>query len=1835
MKKIKATLTALVMAFGVSAGLGTVAATVNPVEKSNVVAQAETVVTINVLAQAGDATASAFYAYPTDGTKPTVNDWDNPFTFVADTGKGFCLNGQQITGWTIKQPGDFYIDFGSPVAAGDMVTLDGKFLCANKDQAVVFNNCNLIYDGTKWGTVTATQSIGSLGLHVNSSVGGASGVNNQLYLWPTSGTPSVQTWDYLFAPQTADSFKINGEPATLAEMKSTGDGIWFNFSNNTISAGDYVTISGTYYCASNGTVYFITESHFLWNGSSWSVYTPAYNIGKVVIASGSSATGVYLNKESGEAFEKTGTWDDKFTFEAGSGVGITINGEMIPIDAAMPGNSIYASFSGYSAKEGDILTIGGTFYSESLSVKYVIEKSVFTWNGSAWVGSDYSKYNLGKMSLNWPSTKAENAKNNQLYLNQESGAALPVQNWDIMFSHESGDGIKVNGEVKTLTEIKSTDLGLFLVFDAVNKGDVVTISGTVVLDSEATRYVIEESKFVWNGTTWDVYVEYTEHNLGKMSLNWPSTGASNAKSNQLYLNQESGAALPIPDADWKTIFTLESGDGLKVNGVVKPISEIKSTDLGLFMAFGAVNAGDVVTISGTFVCPEKTTRYTIEESKFIWNGTTWEKYIEYTTYNVGNVFATKDSSATAVYFAKYGENGNFDVPTGWDEKFTFVAGSGVGVTINGTQINMNDIKVPGTMYVNLQTTAVAGDVLAIGGTFYNETLAIKYVIEESVLEWNGSAWVEYVAEKVYNVGTVTIAGDSTAEAVYFAKANGNNFDVPTGWDEKFTFVAGSGVGVTINDTQINMNDIKVPGTMYVNLGATAAKGDVLTIGGSFYNEANKITYTIAESKFEWNGSAWVKYINYKKHNVGSVFATNDSSATAVYFAKYGEQGNFDDATGWDARFAFDADSGVGVTLNGTQINMNDIKAPGTFFVNLGTTAKVGDMLAIGGTFYNAEYAVKYVIDYTELIWNGTNWVVAYSDSRLAEYDTISITDIGWGLEKKISGTEDTTGLSYIASSENTTGSVKFRFGYNSADTSAGEFNIRLRGSAWQGIQFRVQWGGVCATNSGTVQVIPLSNNTDYVIEIGAIDTADGNSIYTYIMVDGVLMYTEVLSKDANSDTQEGNPAFSTFNTSHVSIYSGDMSATTVTDPDHVAVTYTTDNGSFVEFANKNEEYTLLSGRTNDTFIGWAAGNELYLAGETISNVTEAITFTAVDVDFTLLEGAAIRLANTSDESGIRFTTYVSEADMNALSNYGITIVSYGTLIMPYDYLGADQAPNLDDFVAGETIIQIESTYHEIEEGYLVYRGAMQKMYTANYGRAFAGRGYMEIAFESGKTMVVYTPFDKEDNVRSIRYVAQRFMEDTEEYSVLSAEKKAVVEGYAALGEIELMNYASYAENNVLAVTAWYYPELDSSNAYNNATNIAIAQKMKDAGIKSVYLDGAHHIDLNNDKNIEKTRQIIEFFWSQGLYTIAFGSNAGTNSYIDYSTKEYPDFAECEGFIGFLVWDEPNLANMEKLAEYARNFNVRYAGTDTTFMVNLLPSYASDFNGDTNWWESSVDSLDKTAYKNYLQKYCDTVLSQVQGEKWLSMDSYPVNADESLTANFLFDLAMLKYYSIQAGAQSHAVLQSSGWVEGDSSKNRMPTEAEMRMQAYAAMAFGIDSISWWSYSDKREDNQQNPTDSDEYYTRFANVNNELAKISAVYASFDWKGVILGEGKDNGSIFTSDDDYEAYNLVKGEIGAYELTASDTKHLASVSTNKTNWNYLMGVMQDMNGNEGYVLCNYNSHEEDRTQTITLNFNSNVTEVIIYRGGDAQTVSVTNKTLTIDLATGEGVIVLPSKLG
>ena len=1759
MKKIKAKLLAGLATlcsclFCLGGGIAFIAST----EVSTITASATTTYdTITHLTPLGSSSETFIYAYPTNESKPGVNSWDYAFSFVTGTGDGFLWNGESYTGWELKQPGDFYIGLGGKTAtAGDTLTIDGTFYNATVDANIVFENCGLKYNGSAWESYVppVVHNIGALELHVNSSVGGAKGLNNTLYLQRKDGEAlPVQSWNYLFTYESGNGFQVNGVQKTPSEIKSTGgDGFYWLFDG--VNAGDVVSISGTFFCESQNVKYVITESHFKWNGSGWESYVPpvVHNIG---------ALELHVNSNGGAA----------------SGL------------------------------------------------------------------------------------------NNVLYLQRKDGNALPFQAWENPFVLESGDGLKVNGNAATLNEMQSTDGGLYLAFNALNAGDVLSISGTFFCEKQNIQYVITESHFKWNGSGWETYVDYATYEIGAVVI------GNGSSASAVYFDKESGNAFEVIDGSWTEKLTYESGLGVTLNGTQISMGDIKIPN-NLYVGLGTTaTTGDVLAIGGTFYNKTLAVKYVIDESTFVWDGSAWTDYIVYT---VNAIEAIDSGNAKRVDFLPAeGENSSF-LPASGSVTYQFEAGSGDGISLDNpaTDLSGKNVTVNAT-YIRVlwgtTATPVAGTVFTIDGTMYNDTTRKKIVFNNCQLQYDGSAWQVYAGYTAYEIGALELHINSTGDresnkkdALYLQRADGQALPVQA-WENPF--VLESGDGLKVNGVAATLNEMQSTGDgLYLAFDALNA-GDVLSISGTFVCENKHIKYTITESKFVWNGSSWAVYtppVEYTVYNVDAIRAEDSSDASNLYLTPFNGDGNSFGTGDWANFYTFDTESGEGLKLNGTALSTTDIKQPGSFFIALGVTAEEGDVLTIDGTYYNATTAKKIVFDNCVLEFNGTKWFTAFTDDRLEVYDTVTILDLGVGTQLDLNGTIDKTGLVYVPSVDNTTGSVKFRFGYQSTDLSQGEVAIRLRGGAWFGVHFRLIWSGLDDADQLGMEKIALNNNQYYVIEIGAIDTTDGNNIWIYVRIDGVIQFSTRVAKTDIAETEvsgEGENQVVTehkyeeYNTSHVSIYASDVSASTISDPDHVAVTYTTDLGSFIEYAAK-AGYALSAGKTYDTFIGWWDGETLYAAGEAVE-FTSNVTLTAVTLDFTLDVGAAIRVGTSADNSGIRFTAFLSQDGLNALSNtYGISNVSYGMLILPYDYLQAGQMPNLEDFtpyvdelISGKTIMKFVSDHEKekVENGVIEYRGAIEQLYESNYERLWAGRGYIEFTL-NGKTVRAYTPFSLEDNVRSIREVAQKFQADTSaaaagelKYASLSADRKAIVDNYAKTDEINLMKYDRYSAS-FLNVFAWYYPELDPSNAYNNDTNVVIAQKLKAAGMKGVYLDGKYHIDLDTYANIEKTRQIIEFFWSQGLYTIAYGSGAGNNDpLLDYSQTAYPDFSKCEGFIGFLVWDEPASGRFNSIATAANKFEIIYAGSNASFMVNLLPSYAETFNGTSHWWESSLESLDKDAYKAYLQAYCDTVLSQIDGDKkWLSMDSYPINADYTLTPNFLFDLAMTKYYSLYADAHSHAVLQSCGWTEdGNSTKNRMPTEAEMRMQAYAAMAFGIDSISWWSYGDMRntleEDNQSNPMDNDDYYTRFANVNNELSAIGQVYSAFDWKGVILGSGKDNGSIGNEDADYEAFNAVKGQIGNYELSVNDTKHLASVSTDKTNWNYLMGVMEDMNGNEGYVLCNYNSHEEDRAQTITLTFDSNVTEVVIYRGGEAETIAVGNKTLTVSLATGEGVIILPSKLG
>lgn len=1193
--------------------------------------------------------------------------------------------------------------------------------------------------------------------------------NSVIYAYPTEeDKPTVNSWDYAFTfvEGTGGGFLYNGETYSGWELKQPGD--FYIGLGRTAATGDVLIIDGTFYNADKDTNIIFNNSALLYNGTTWEP-CQAVAFGRMSAdTEKSDGNTLALMGDATSTSGQTLTPVNEFVFVNGENATARISSRKTTANGIVFEATMEDAIA-------DVVNVYG-LYKDSNNTYYAISDSYFMWAGEKW--NTLNNYGAIIDKANIADSLGEDAKG--FYIQTKHNAGF--EDWDNKMSipNGSGHGLKLNGKTLQDSAIKVYYDKMHINLGTTAKvNDVLTINGLFEHTSGYQVLFAPTQALKWNGSNWE-NLDYTTYDLDALTVHSNSqAGGSDVKASGIYMARKDGGWIPVKD--WNTAFTYENGVNIKKNGVAISCT-LKSADGLLYMDVADVSVGDVISIGGTFTCASHDARYAIKESFFKWNGTFWEESSAYTATTIDIISLNSSDNTEKGFFA---DTEYLGLAT-WDYAFTLE--SGVGFTYNGLAVNDKIVMKPlgNKLYVDVHSMSVKnGDILTVEGMFMCTVNGVTSEVRFSTmqtLKFANGAWVR-CEEATYLIGKMELHSDSTnggpgtrCDHLYLQRADGQAMPLQDGeWKYVFTFEGGN--GLIINGQPSSVLDMKSPGKLWFAF-AGVEKGGTVTISGSFVSESADIRYIIGESTFTWNGSVWEEFTTYQ---TGKLISTSDSTASAIYLAKENGQG-FEKVDGsWSEKLTFLVGSGIGITLNDEQIDMGDIKIPGTIYAGLGTTAAKGDVLKIGGIFYNANLHVKYDVQESAFVWNGTVWTSDYSDSELAEFDTISITDLGWGLTKELEGTQDYSNLSYTSSAQNTTGSVVFRFGYNSANVGAGCIDIRLRGSAWDGMQFRILENRVELVNS--IQTA-LSNNTDYVIEIGAIDTADNSQIWVYIKVDGVLMASKMI---ANNE----------FHASHVSIYASGIAATTFTDTDHIQITYKhTNNEETIAYVEKGAEYQLSADHTaGETFVGWVANNALYQAGETVTLGESNITYSALSIDFQLKEGAAIRLSSSADDSGIRFTPMMKTSDYEALQSYAKEL-AFGTLIMPFDYLGAGQAPNLTDFVAGSTVLQIPNGgYTEQDKNnsaYTAYYGAMKKLYTQNYGRNFAGRGYMIITYANGATKTIYTPFDTEKNVRSVKFVANALKNDTEEYEKLSTTKKAVVDAYAAS--------ADYTPNNVNAAS---------------------------------------------------------------------------------------------------------------------------------------------------------------------------------------------------------------------------------------------------------------------------------------------------------------------------------------------------------------------------------------------------------------------------------------------------
>ena len=719
--------------------------------------------------------------------------------------------------------------------------------------------------------------------------------------------------------------------------------------------------------------------------------------------------------------------------------------------------------------------------------------------------------------------------------------------------------------------------------------------------------------------------------------------------------------------------------------------------------------------------------------------------------------------------------------------------------------------------------------------------------------------------------------------------------------------------------------------------------------------------------------------------------------------------------------------------------------------------------------------------------------------------------------------------------------------------------------------------------------------------------------------------------------------------------------------------------NYEEGALQDGKFVLRDGETSSDYrVTFTVSQNL---GKTV-NFNKYMTVRVGYHDFVMEEGAAVRVSG-STANGLRFIAEMSEAVYNDFearnATYGMVIIPKDYITDGYELTVENlfgENPKYSETVKAGVSQAVRKMLHlkELtptncdEDGNYEIRGAITDLKVYNITREFVGVAYAKVGEQY--VLAGYYGDNVENNSRSMYYVSQKAIDKGDHASAVqtayidefnkyvsdsgktynrtytvnyirTANGKSTVEtetitaplnseinltakeisGFTLASASTITSKVYANKDNVFNFyytvegatvydsMAWYYPTLDASNNYDNAKNDAVAQKMKNAGFTTVLLGDV--VALQSKENIEITGMIIDMFYRNGLKSVVWTGNWSDTE--EYAFENLPDFSNHEGFAGFFTWDEPKPteAAMERLAEYADWYKTAYKADAAPFMVNLLPSYA-EFKDDY------------TSYPAYVEAYCKEVLSKFNNTdytKYLSVDSYPIQADGTLRDTFLYDLAVLKAYALQYGAEMHAVLQGCGFEDESNGTtfNRAPSEEEMRLQLYTALAFGADSISWWCYEPLEGVTAAAGKDT-QVYNDIKTVNSELATFGSLYKNYDWQGVIMSSPS-SGGLFGSDKDVDLFSQ-------YLLSASNTDSFSSISGSGSN--HIVSVMKDADGNEAFVAVNYAAVQDNQTLSLTLKGKLNGAQFAVYKNGEMQTVTIGTSGYTLTLDPGEGAFIV-----
>lgn len=350
----------------------------------------------------------------------------------------------------------------------------------------------------------------------------------------------------------------------------------------------------------------------------------------------------------------------------------------------------------------------------------------------------------------------------------------------------------------------------------------------------------------------------------------------------------------------------------------------------------------------------------------------------------------------------------------------------------------------------------------------------------------------------------------------------------------------------------------------------------------------------------------------------------------------------------------------------------------------------------------------------------------------------------------------------------------------------------------------------------------------------------------------------------------------------------------------------------------------------------------------------------------------------------------------------------------------------------------------------------------------------------------------------------------------------------------------------------------------------------------------------------------------------------------------PSYASHPAVLGFIINDEPSTLKFSSLADMQNTFDSIMPEGKVCF-INLLEAS----NSLSGLYGSEINDP-----SDYDTKYAGEFASSIPNADLYAFDAYGLFDNGQIRKSYLCNFDTWSNLSRINNKEVWYTMISAGHTAGDQGGNYRyvtPTIKEFRFQANLALTYGMNNLTHYVFGTTDTDYEcmavlnSNGTfkETTSIFTAVSTLNHEMKELDKVYSNYDYQGTGTVHTGSKVNLLFQNLNHTA-NLSSYGVSATSTSVSDVVvgvFKESVSKEKAYMVTNVGMSTDYTSTlaNNYRYYNANVNYSNTSTTFEMTFNNSYKGAYVYINGSSNYVSITNKTLSLNLDAYAGAFIVP----